>query len=311
MNSKENIKDNSQGSSPVISIIIPFYGEKDDLFGCLKGLKKQNFHNPFEIIVVESGIDNGIEQLTDKVKNIVLISSHSLLYPGKARNLCVKNSKTDLLAFIDADCIPVSTWLYEVYSSLKNGDEMVIGPVINLYPFHPIASVDNLIQFADFQKHRTSENVDHFPGCNLGIKKEIFIKSGGFPEEINIGEDSKLSETLTKRYEARISFNQRMVVKHSGRKKIFGFLKHHVSFGYYRGYSKQGISSVQNKFRSSLLYSVLFGLRRLIIICIRTLQWNQVGIVRIIFYFPFLILGLSAWVFGFWKGNQEVLKGKS
>src|SRR3989304_6332028 len=153
MNFKENIKDNSQGSSPVISIIIPFYGEKDDLFGCLKGLKKQNFHSLFEIIVVESGIDNGIEQLTDKVKNIVLISSHSLLYPGKARNL-----------------------------ALKNGDEMVIGPVINLYPFHPIASVDNLIQFADFQKHRTSENVDHFPGCNLGIKKEMFIKSGGFPE---------------------------------------------------------------------------------------------------------------------------------
>ncbi len=298
-------------SLPEISVIIPFHGEKNDLLHCVKELRNQNFDYPFEIIVVESGNDINIKELINPGLNENLISSPSLLFPGKARNIGAANSSANFLAFIDADCIPVPGWLDEVYTSLKKGNDIVIGPVINLYPLHPIASVDNLIQFFDFQKRRTSKNITHFAGCNLGITKDMFLKSGRFPEEINIAEDTKLSETAIKNYKANISFNQKMIVRHSGRKKFISFLNHHKCFGYYRGYSKYGITSSQNKLQSSLLYSFYLGVRRLLIISIRTFQWNPAGIIRIIFYFPFLVSGLSAWVIGFWKGNHKSLKGKS
>lgn len=294
-----------------ISVIIPFHGEKNDLLRCIKALRNQSFNLTSQIIVVESEYQPEAKELINKEHNINLISSHSLLFPGKARNLGATNSTAKLLAFIDADCVPSLTWLSEVYSSLKNGNEIVIGPVINLYPFHPIASVDNLIQFFDFQKHRSSKNINHFPGCNLGITKELFTKSGGFPEETNIGEDTKFSETVLKGLKAKISFNKKMMVQHSGRKEFASFLEHHTNFGYYRGYTKHRTSSVQNKFHSSFVFSFFFGIRRLIIICIRTLQWNPTGLLRIIFYSPFLIWGLSAWAIGFWKGNQKALKRKS
>jgi glycosyltransferase involved in cell wall biosynthesis len=302
-----NSNKNSRISSPVISVIIPFCGDKKDLLNCLKGLQNQEFNYPFEVIVMESGNDQEVKQLINSKPNVILISSNSLMYPGKARNLGVLNSKSNLLAFTDADCVSSPNWLIKIFSFLKDGNEIVIGPIINLYPFHPIASVDNLLQFPDFQKHRPSNNISHFPACNLGITKELFIKTGGFPEQVETGEDVKFSESAIRICKSKIIFNTQIVVYHSGRKNFTEFMKHNESLGFHRGYLNLKISSRHKKSKSNFFYSFFFGCKRLIYISLRTLQWNPVGILRIVFYFPFLILGLSAWMKGFRKGNQKFL----
>jgi glycosyltransferase involved in cell wall biosynthesis len=296
-----------QPHSPEMSVIIPFYGKITELLNCLNGLQNQKFNFPFEVIVVESGINHKVKQLINTISNVILISSYSVMFPGKARNLGVLSSKSNLLAFIDADCVPSSKWLYKIYSLLKNGNEIVIGPIINLYPIHPIASVDNLLQFPDFQKRRPSNDISHFPGCNLGINKELFMKTGGFPEQFETGEDVIFSETAIRISNGKIIFNPQVIIYHSGRKNFSEFMRHNKSLGFHRGYLNLKISAKQNKSRDSFLYSFLFGIRRLVYISIRTLQWNPLGIIRLIFYFPVLILGLGAWVNGFRKGNQKLI----
>lgn len=310
MDLDDNLKDQSQIFSPLISVIIPFYGDKKELRNCLKGVQKQNFNDPFEIIVVESGNDPDVKQLVSSIPCTVLISSSSLMFPGKARNLGVAESKANILAFIDADCVPLSNWLSEIYASLKSDNKIVIGPIINLYPFHPVASVDNLLQFPDFQKYRPSINIAHFPACNFGITKELFFKTEGFREDVVTGEDVTFSESAINKSEGKIFINHQLVVQHSGRKNFRSFIKHNESLGFHRGYLNLKISSGRNKYRGTFLFAFLFGIRRLIYISIRTLQWNPVSMFRIIFYFPFLMLGLSAWVNGFWKGNQKYLEGQ-
>ncbi len=304
---KNNIEDKKTLIAQV-SVIIPFHGNKDDLVNCLKGLMNQKTDINFEILVVESANVFSIKDYINSFQNVKLISSQDLLYPGKARNIGVANSSSNLLAFIDADCVPPANWLEEVYSALKKGNEIVIGPIINLYPFHPIASVDNLLQFPDFQKRRRSNKIAHFPACNLGITKMLFLKAIGFPEDVIIGEDIMFSEVAINKNNGKVLFNPRLVVKHSGRKQIISFLEHNFSLGFYRGYLSLKISSDRNKFRGTFLYALLFGIKRLVYITVRTLQWNPTGVFRIIFYFPFLIIGLSAWMIGFWKGNKKLMK---
>jgi len=311
MNLRVNSKDHSQIFSPLISVIIPFYGDIKDLRNCLQGIQKQNFNSPFEIIIVESGNDPDMKQLVSSIPNTVLISSSSLMFPGKARNLGVADSVANYLAFIDADCVPLPNWLSEIYSSLTNGSEIVIGPITNLYPFHPVASVDNLLQFPDFQRRRSSSNISHFPACNLGITRALFNKTGGFPEDIVTGEDVKFSESAIRNCNGKIFFNHRSVVKHSGRKNFKSFIKHNDSLGFHRGYLNLKISSGRNKYRDTFLFAFLFGIRRLTYILVRTIQWNPISIFRIIFYFPLVILGLSAWVNGFWRGNQKFLEAQN
>lgn len=305
MNLPEKIKTDNKIQSYELSVIIPFNGNSTDLSNCLKGLKNQNFNMEFEIVVVESGNDPGVKNLVKFLHNAQIISSSSLLYPGKARNSGVKYSKANLLVFIDADCVPASGWISEVYSSLKKGNDIVIGPIINLHPFHPVASVDNLFLFSDFQKRRPSKNFTHFAGCNFGITRSLYQKVGGFQEDMIIAEDTKFSESALQR--GKIIFNKKMIVKHSGRKNLTGYKKHHESFGFYKGYLNLKGSSADNKLRKNYFYPILLGFRRMIYISIRTLQWNPAGLLRIIFYFPVFILGLSAWINGFRKGQSKYL----
>lgn len=293
-----------------ISIIIPFYGNLPDLQKCLKGLQIQEFNLPYEIIVIDSVNEPEVVQLMNSA-NVKFISMESLAYPGKARNFGVKNSRADLLAFIDADCVPSLNWLSEIYSSLIKGNEIVIGPVINLYPFHPFASIDNLLQFPDFQKHLTSKKVTHFPACNLGITRNLFYKTNGFPEDITAGEDVKFSQSVISICEGKIFYNVKLIVKHSGRKSLKSFIEHNKSLGYHRGYLSLKIPDKKIKFRGTILFAFIFGVKRLLYITIRTIQWNPVSLLRIIFFLPFLILGLSAWAEGFLQGNKKYLKEKS
>jgi glycosyltransferase involved in cell wall biosynthesis len=308
MNLKVKSEDKAIAITPVISIIIPFYGEIEDLQNCLRGIEKQNFNDPFETIVLESGNSPEVKQLVNLFPNVVLISSSSVMYPGKARNLGVAEAKADLLAFIDADCVPLTDWLSEISLSLTKGSKIVIGPVTNLYPFHPIASVDNLLQFIDFQKGRPSKNINHFPACNLGISKELFRRTDGFPEDVITGEDVKFSQSAINQCNGQILFNRWAIVQHCGRKNFCSFLEHNRVLGFYRGYLGLKFSSVGNKFRGTFLFSFLFGLKRLVYITLRTLQWNPLSIFRIVFYFPFVIIGLAWWVYGFWKGNKRYLE---
>lgn len=296
--------------SPEIAVIIPFYGDKNDLANCIGGINQQIFNKPFEIIVVESGKDPELKQLMDSVQNSVLISCDTQMYPGKARNIGTAHSKSDLLAFIDADCVPVPNWLSDIYASLKNGNKIVIGPVIDLYPFHPIASIDNLLQFPDFQKHRPSKNITHFPACNLGMKKELFFETGGFPEDIVTGEDVIFSQKALAKNGGKVFFTRDASVMHSGRKRFNSFMEHNYSLGFHRGYLNLKMPAVKNKFRGSFLFALLFGIRRLVYISVRTLQWNPAGFLRLVFYLPAVVLGLSAWVSGFWKGSKKYMEKK-
>jgi hypothetical protein len=102
-----------------------------------------------------------------------------------------------------------------------------------------------------------------------------------------------------------------MIVKHAGRKGFKDFKKHNIDFGFYRGFLGLKISSSEMHLNHLKFYPVYFAIKRFIYISIRTIQWNPIGTLRIIFYFPFVVLGLAAWTKGFRKGINEFNKSNS
>ncbi|AKM83679.1 hypothetical protein A2422_02275 [Candidatus Woesebacteria bacterium RIFOXYC1_FULL_31_51] len=89
-----------------ISIIIPTYNEEEVILTCLESLSKQTIKD-FEVIIV----DDGSTDLTiQKIKSSSLeryfplkILSQKHLGAGAGRNLGAKQSKEDILVFVDAD----------------------------------------------------------------------------------------------------------------------------------------------------------------------------------------------------------------
>src|SRR3989339_227825 len=121
----------------MISVVIPTYNRSKSLKMCLQSLKKQSFKD-FEVIVVDDGSTD------DTKKSFDSISSSRFRYIKKenggqssARNLGVKESVGDIIAFTDDDCVVDVNWLKAVKQSFDRGYGCVKGrtEVLNLSDF--------------------------------------------------------------------------------------------------------------------------------------------------------------------------------
>jgi len=94
--------------NPLVSVIITYYKKKKFIKKTLKSVSNQNYKN-YEIIFVYD--DENLEDLTNikillsQFRNKKLIINKKNLGVAKSRNIAIKHSKGEYLAFIDADDI--------------------------------------------------------------------------------------------------------------------------------------------------------------------------------------------------------------
>lgn len=96
----------------VISIIIPLYNSRDTIQHSVESVLNQSIDEPLEIIIVNDGstddseyiVNNIIKTNTSKDRTIKLINQNNKGV-STARNIGIKHSKGEYLAFLDSDDI--------------------------------------------------------------------------------------------------------------------------------------------------------------------------------------------------------------
>jgi GT2 family glycosyltransferase len=290
----------------VLSVIIPCLGQPMELEQCLQGLERQEGDLPFEAVVVDSAWDEEVVEAVSRFSQVRLVRSREELSAGAARNLGVRSSAADWLAFLDADCVPDLNWVREACTSLQAGYRLCGGPVLDLFPNHPVAWADNHLQFADFQAGRPSGQGTYFPGCNMTMTRKDFIALGGFNEEYLSGEDILLASRAFSNFPGKMLFNPNLIVRHRGRTRWKDFLEHQRVLGYRRSHSRLHLNA---SYVWMVRHSALAGLvmlRRLGYISLRTFQYNPADLIRMVMFFPWLSGGLAAWVGGFYNGYKTL-----
>ena len=168
-----------QPRPPDVSIIIPCRNHAAEVAHCLQSLHAQEFDGVVEIIVVDAGRDDAVLAAAGPYPSVRVVRSGAPLLPGQARNLGANSARGGALCFIDADCIAEPRWLAAAMSALGEGARMVGGPVLHGDPWHPIATIDNLMQFSDLAPGRPAGPAELLPSCNLGMSRADFHSLGG------------------------------------------------------------------------------------------------------------------------------------
>ena len=92
----------------LISIIIPYFKKKQFFKETIESINKQTYQN-FEIILIYDDIDKSdlkfIKHILKKIKKKKIIINKKNLGAGISRNLGIKQSKGEFIAFLDADDI--------------------------------------------------------------------------------------------------------------------------------------------------------------------------------------------------------------
>lgn len=297
--------------SPAISVVVPCYRDPElltDLLRSLRAQKARGADTSFEVIVVDSGADDRVAAEAERY-GARCIRGRGRLLPGEARNLGAKRAKGTVLAFIDSDCVADEGWIDAVAAGLRGRAMAVGGPVSDRLPWYTVASVDNLLQFADFGTERAAGSLLHVPSCNMAMRRRDFLALGGFQHcGQRSGEDVLLTSAVNRRWPGGLVFVPSMRVAHLGRQTLSDMLRHHHGFGYARGALGLHVSESQRRWGRLAILIPAVMIKRLTYIAGRGMLYRRTSLGRIILTLPLLVSGVLAWSVGFRRGLRAAVK---
>ena len=178
------------------SVVVITYNEEKNIRECLTAISNQDYDKKnYEILVIDASNDK-TEEIVKEFKNVRLIKSDKKGY-GYQRNLGIKNTRYNLIAFTDADCIVPNDWLKKLVNSIQEfyclgGSAKypegtgLIGKSITALGF-PAGGSLGIVNFGTLST------------CNCLFRKETFEKVGYFDETLLYGgEDSELMSRIRK-----------------------------------------------------------------------------------------------------------------
>ncbi len=99
---------------------------------CLSSVGRQTV-KPEKIVIVDDSDNNETEKIVKKSRlPVKYIHVKERIRQPPARNLIIKNTKTDIIAFLDDDAVPKREWLENILAGYKGKDvAAVTGPAVN------------------------------------------------------------------------------------------------------------------------------------------------------------------------------------
>jgi glycosyltransferase involved in cell wall biosynthesis len=224
------------------SVIIPIYNAQSTIEKTLDALHGLEYDD-WELILINNNSKDASEKIIKeffkkkpfKVPVSYLIETKQ--GASAARNKGASAAKGEWLVFTDADCEPDKLWLKEFNEAIARFPELqafagniLPGKVHNIVS--KCLSLYTLPQNLSEKTHSCYTLIEGgFPTANFAIKKELFLKIGGFDETIKIyGEDHLF---CIKIYESggRICQLRSAKIRHNHRSTLKGLIKQSYGFG--------------------------------------------------------------------------------
>ncbi|SDC82789.1 Glycosyl transferase family 2 [Algoriphagus faecimaris] len=207
----------------IISIVIPYYKDFERLLGLLESLERQSLEKEnWEVIVVNN----------DPELPLVLPNDFSVSYPLQileekkpgsyaARNKGIEESKGQIFAFTDSDCIPDKDWLKNAQELFLQDFKKEIGVLTGPVPL--IFKNPNRLTDAEVYEKYTGFTTEiyakegHAITANWFSYKSVLEEFGCFNEELKSNGDSELSGKISQKY--TIVYKENILVLHPARQQ--------------------------------------------------------------------------------------------
>lgn len=192
---------------PAVSIIVITYNEEKHIRPCLDSILSIDYpEGKYEIIIVDSGRDKTAE-IVKGYSKVKLIRSNEKNF-ALSRNIGVRGSQNEVIAFTDADCVVPPNWLKILVRSLDS--ERIGGVGGNAFPPEESSRLGRWIACLglpaggsiglDANIKETERGVNSLSTCNVIYRKSALEEVGGFDEALKWGEeDTEIAERIRKR----------------------------------------------------------------------------------------------------------------
>lgn len=193
-----------------------FNGEAD-LPGLLSALSSQTADSEdYEVVVVDDASTDATEAVAKSFAGVRVLRSTERRGSYAARNLGVKATTGDVVAFTDADCRPARDWIARGATAIADAD-LVAGRVdVEIGTPPTITSLIDAVRFLDQRRYVD----DHSSGAtaNLWVKRAVLESLGGFQGRLISGGDTEFGQRATAAG-YRLRYADDVVVAHPARRR--------------------------------------------------------------------------------------------
>lgn len=225
-----------------ISVVITTYKNADYISDLLDSLVNQE--QPYEVVIVDSrspdGTDKIIKSYSERYGFVRLISKKCSR--GEGRNIGVREAKYDYVLFTDGDAIANAFWIKNMREKFREGASIAAGKTIQMGygPFEKLERVE--LFFEDYDVT--------YPSVNLGYRRDLFLKVGGFDPRFVTAEDIDLNIRGVMSG-AKIEYCNSCVIYHRARSTVMSFIEQ----AFWNGFGRKQLTTkhkrVWGHFRAS------------------------------------------------------------
>ena len=197
-----------------VTVIIPYYNENDTILSTLDLISRQTI-SPREVIFVNS---NSTDETSQTINNWIHDNQNKYLInyqninentdtPGSSKNVGIKNSSTEWIAFMDCSLIFPLDWLERQWDCIMRKKYEVVSGVCVL---SGVSLVDTAAVSQTYGYNRKRPCVP-----STLVKKSIFNKTGLFLENRRAGYDTDWLLSL-KHLKLHRGINWDIVIRYNG-----------------------------------------------------------------------------------------------
>jgi glucosyl-dolichyl phosphate glucuronosyltransferase len=241
-------------NSTLVSIIVCTYklDNYDNLTAAIDSLLAQSYPAKEILVVVDGNQALQKKVLSDygtkpAVRSILLKENRGV---SEARNAGIKDSKGDILVFMDDDAVAAEDWLDHLLNTYREFDALSVGGKI--LPVWPERRPDYFPEELDWLVGATNDGfaednvtkVRNTFGPNMSFKREVFQKVGLFNKVFGFighsyvqAEEPELALRMKRKFGKEVMYNPKAVVYHKItplKLKVVVLLKR----SFFQGYSK-------------------------------------------------------------------------
>ncbi len=249
----------SNGPRPeFVSIVLTVRNEQTHLARLLDSLLAQT--PPFEIVLVDALSPDGTWAIAETFARAHPEITRFVQRAGSrgiGRNVGVALARGEFVAFIDGDCIADSAWLDAVRAGFRSSD-VVAGRTVAVGP----------VQYGLLERVELFQRGSDvtYPSCNLGYRRTLFVRLGGFDPRFVTAEDIDLNIRAVEAG-ATILYVPDAVVYHQMRPNLVRF----VVQAFWNGYGRKQLTEKRGALWGS------YRLRRLIANQRSLTAWLRLG----------------------------------
>ena len=177
---------------------------RESLTNTLKTLANNSVKS-FELFIVSQGsltVKKKVNSLINTYKDKIHKLKHfHLTHLGlsKSRNFAIRKFHSQLLVFVDDDCMVESNWLENIEKSFLSDQkiDVVFGRVLPYKPeLHKGFMCISITSFKNTRIYKSPlmYNRAIFPGNSMAIKRDVFLRMGFFKEWLGVGSHAYATE---------------------------------------------------------------------------------------------------------------------